>query len=335
MLILLEGADCSGKSTLADKIAKRIADHDDFCDSEAACASVDARVARLHSGPPTLHVLREYEGRLDWYRPGSPEGRHVVADRWHLGELIYGPLLRGRSRLDPAMLLHVDLFLRSRGALVVHVDPGWEVIERRLRERGDELVSVDQVRQAHAAYVKLADRYAPVMVKVDGTEDNLLAKDITGVIGLAQFTEHVTTPLASFMTYVGGPSPDVLLLGEMRGHNPEEAELSPAFVPFESTSGHYLLTSIVESSDWQDVDIGIANACEEDVPALWKTLGEPRVVALGMNAYFKTRYESDLRCGAAPHPQFVRRVHHAHRSAYAGVILEAAESHGDLRLWRP
>lgn len=124
MIIIFEGADGTGKSTavslVADEIRRRY--------------EVEPRL--LHRGPPTRDPLLEYTVDLeddtihDW----------TICDRWHWGELIYGPLYRGRSLLSGAGHMAIDQFLARRGAFLIHMDEQWAEVTRRVNERGDDYV---------------------------------------------------------------------------------------------------------------------------------------------------------------------------------------------------
>lgn len=76
--IIIEGPDGTGKTTLAQTL----------CDQ--------AGYAYRHEGPPPAGVtaFQHYAGILASLREPT------LLDRFHLGELVYGPLLRGRSGLD-------------------------------------------------------------------------------------------------------------------------------------------------------------------------------------------------------------------------------------------
>lgn len=303
MLVIIEGCDGSGKSTLADMLLRELDD-----------------AVLLHRGPLERHPLEEYEADLDGYRPGG-EGPHIICDRWHLGELVYGPIFRGESKLDPAMRWHVDAYLRSRGAMLVYTAQSANVIKTRLRERGDDMVADEHVERIIAGYeTVLAGSLLTAWTLTDPRHT-----DILECIGIADRLEEAAAPLARFPTYVGPACPSTLLLGERRGPHPEQERMRACFVPYPSTSGHYLITGLLDM--FVSDGIGLANACEEDVPALWEQLGRPRVVALGNEAHEAT----PVQHGVVPHPQYVRRFHHGRRDEYIKTIMRAAEFGSDLR----
>lgn len=130
MLVVIEGPDGSGKTTLARRVA------------EAAGGEY------RHAGPPERHPLVEYTAPLAGYRPGG--GQTLVLDRWHLGELVYGPLYRGKCGLTPSQFAAVEDFLLSLGAVLVHCTGRVRVLSRRLAARGEQ---VDEPRLALEARI--------------------------------------------------------------------------------------------------------------------------------------------------------------------------------------
>lgn len=301
MLILLEGVDGSGKSTLAGRLSR----------------AVEAEIR--HSGPLTRHPLIEYELDLRDYRVG----RDVVYDRHYLGELIYGPLYRGASAIDLAMRRHIELFLASRGALLVHLSPPLEVIEKRLADRGEDFLQSHHIEHVWSEYRRLVRECAmPTMSitrELDGQED------LNTILRYGFDLEKVAQRVTRFPGYVGHRRPDVLLLGERR-NDPNDPHQT-AFTPYPDASGHFLLRHLPERLLRH---VGIANACEgDDLDELWNLLDHPRVVALGREAQ-RACEDADLRHGVVPHPQWVRRFKFKQGSVYGDLIAAAAITQKDL-----
>lgn len=310
MIIVLEGVDLAGKSTLARTLAEM--------------TGLDV----LHRGPPARHPLYEYETTGRWTG---------ICDRWHLGETIYGPILRGESKLDEAGLWHTSAYLRARGALVVLLQPTLETVLRRFDERGDDLIKREQLARIHAAYNDyIGSHYRDMVVQSDTPTDY-----VTYVRDCALTKWLEAEPLResyALRTYVGPLHPQVLLIGDKRHHG-EESDFDSAFVPMSGNSGHFLLQAVASCNMRHEGlhEIGIMNANEcpgDHLYEAWRTLGRPRTVALGANAHNKLAH---LRIphGAAPHPQYCRRFHHGAQAEYGVAVMEALYTQADLRNWRP
>jgi len=312
VIIIIEGTDGSGKSTLAQSIADAIRD-----------ANPNDTVVTLHAGPPepNSHPLDLYERPLLNYRPGT--GHHLILDRWHIGEWIY-PEVFGRPTLaDTAAWRHIDLFLQSRGAILIHATPPVQTIVANIRKRGDDLVKVRQLQGIHAAYSAMVRASHLPKIRYTVLGNPFVPGE---AIRFARWAEGQVQPLRPFVTYVGRHRPRGLLLGDVRHElrdqarqlSPDETrEYGPAFGPYLATSGHFLLSHL--PYDLFRSGIGLANACDVDnAEELWEALGRPATVALGKNA---------ARCAPwarqVEHPQYIRRFHHKSGAAYGQRIADA------------
>lgn len=309
MLLICEGPDCVGKSTLAVRFTT---DLERVGDSGSA-------PELLHRGPPTQHPLNEYVLPLLGYRPFG--GRHVVCDRWHWGEGVYPQVFGRTSALDDAVRYYIELFLMSRGAYVVHVSGPEDRTTRCIEHRGDDLVDVDAVKMMHSLFADCERMSLVDFTRVDGhaVYDDVPRYD--EIIDSADRLARAAVRLRDHTTYVGHPRPALLLLGDVRGKTvPAPDDLRPAFMPYRSTSGHYLLTQLTRDLSIPQLGrIGLANACDvDDAFALWISLGRPYTVTLGRHAAKAT---GDWVDNAVPHPQFIRRFHNARGGAYVRDIV--------------
>ncbi|MGH9202177.1 MAG: hypothetical protein ACRD2A_13190 [Vicinamibacterales bacterium] len=291
MLVIIEGTDCTGKSTLAERL-------------------IDATGAHLiHRGPPIRHPLEEYV--LDLF----PREPRVVCDRWHLGELVW-PTIYGRDSVyDDAMFNYTEAFLRSRGALVVYCASTVSAIRKRLKARGDNTFRSEHIVPSCTLFENVARRSTLPQLTYS-IEHPVPTEAIIQRAG-------TLTAATKFRTYsiIGNTfDPTLLLVGD-QANNGRRGVLP--FMPYPSTSGHYLFGLDL---DWRRVAVTNAAVDEQpqDMRALWNQLGQPRVVALGSNAT-KRLLEQDVPHGAVPHPQFVRRFHHDRATRYRDLIVEAAD----------
>jgi len=144
MLMIIEGVDGVGKTTLAERVRGKIGGK------------------LLHRGVPEKHPLVEYTEELVGYRPGMH--MHVVCDRWHWGELIYGPLYRGETLLGDDGRKEVDAFLNRRGAFVVHMRSDADTIRERWKVRGEDYLRDEHLEHVMAHYDEVAqDSRVPVV----------------------------------------------------------------------------------------------------------------------------------------------------------------------------
>lgn len=311
MFVIIEGCDGSGKTTLAKQIGEEIRlrhPHDD--------------IQYLQRGQPKVHPFMDYERAVESYRPG--QGQHIIADRWHWGELIYGPLYRGESKLAYAGFMHVEMFLRAKGAAIAFLDVPEDIIRRRLAKRGDEDFLQDHdIGTVIAAYRDLAQRS---LLRNTFTQRQVPRE----IVDIASRLEANATKVNPFSTFIGVPShPQVLLLGETLA---QPKKHSVAFVPYPATSGHYLLNTFPPRFF---SGLAIANACDEDVRALVTAVHPEATVALGRKA---SKALEDAKVnpntwGAVPHPQYWRRFHFHEHEQYLSLITDAITRNRKVHSW--
>jgi len=332
MLLLLEGVDGSGKTTFVRTL-------------QAAWKVIKPRApfVILHRGPPKNHPLLEYE----WNDVESTGTRTlvrlaealVVADRWHWGELVYGPVFRGRSQLTWAAKWHIDAYLASRGAGMVLLDPPYNVVHERLSARGDDMVKPTQLKQLMNGYRAVrAHGSERCMLPLWVTPDNDAAAAVQAITSLSvQFT---SCPLPTAASYVGSRSPEFVLVGDTvrspsRGTiNPDRPHLS-AFVPYPGTSGEYMISALLEHSDTFTCRSGLINVNDEPPEVFADTinqLGNPPLLALGRRAD-ATLTRRGYKHGSVPHPQSIRRFNNSRAADYARLIVVTARTQKDMSKW--
>lgn len=327
MLIIVEGADGAGKSTLIAQLLDRIATLDPT-----------AKIHTRHCVAPTEHPLTEYEAPLYDYRPGRDE--HIIYDRHFVGEWVYPKIFNRPTFADVASWRHITAFLASRGALLIHVAPPATELRRRIEQRGDDNITPKLTLDASQLFYDVLTLTRPLTMMFHNGSTSPSVRDL---VNEARGLETEAVHLNDFTTYVGPTKPAFLLLGDMRHHLRHDvtspvarADLSPAFVPFPGTSGHYLLSHLPRSIF---TVCGFANACDvDDITRLVRRLDEPRVVTLGQHATATASVLGNSRwCRSAPHPQFIRRFYHRHGLQYGRFISEqfAPDAVFDGFRWRP
>lgn len=136
-IIILEGIDGSGKSTLATHLARQ----------------TTLQPTTIHRGPIRTTVTDELLQPLFDVEPDEL----LIADRWHISELIYGPIYRGESRIDATALEDIEATLKLLGAVRVILQPPLSIIYRRLVKRGEDFLAQEHVPLVYAAYTGFAD----------------------------------------------------------------------------------------------------------------------------------------------------------------------------------
>lgn len=305
MLIIIEGPDQVGKTTLAHEF------------------DVPVR----HAGQPRSHPLLEYVRSLE-----MENTEELVLDRWHLGQAVYPYLYPdGRVPLTHVEQAWMDMYFASRGAILVHltVDP-FEVpaLIHRLEDDPNSYLQPQDAERCVALFESAARRSGPFYrYGVNRLEFPIDLKRIPYQLErMARQARLMVDPVLRDFPYVIGRTinPRLLLVGDRRGRpNPPEADHALPFAPYGGSSGRYLLETLLGNPQLL-ASAAITNAHDpdgtaRDVEELWLRLGKPPVVALGTNVR-ACLAATGIPFGVVPHPQYVRRFHHDRQAEYLAAI---------------
>lgn len=130
-MFILEGADLVGKTTLAKRILER--------------------PVMQHRGYTYAHLSRPPCGFDHYWDYIGMMNRHVVQDRFHMGELVYRSVLKQDTPLTPYMIRLIDAQLRLIGAYTVIVIATRDMIKARAKQRAEPL-DVEQIIRINDAY---------------------------------------------------------------------------------------------------------------------------------------------------------------------------------------
>ncbi|MGW1146947.1 hypothetical protein ACWD6I_18235 [Streptomyces sp. NPDC002454] len=150
--LVIEGCDGVGKTTLATFLAQ---DH-------------GFTVVHSPRTPDHRDLASRYRELLD--RPGR-----LVLDRCFLSELVYGPLLRGRSRITWAQAIDLTEAVVARDGAFLHLTAPPQVIQQRLAQRDGESANLSEITALVTSYHRVFDAlatYCPVET-IDTTNTGL------------------------------------------------------------------------------------------------------------------------------------------------------------------
>lgn len=300
MIIVLEGPDCAGKSTTARWLKE----------------TQYPNAVILKQGPPSGDILERYLKPLEALRHDDDV---VVLDRWHIGELIYGPLLRGKSLLTEQQADYIDMVMQSFGAWFFHITAPISVLGKRYDQRHDDLIRRDQLLKIQLDYMAHLRHRKHWAISVPSLARNTWPKTKL----------RAASPMAG--AYIGPTNPKVLLLGDKRN---DDRFIFP-FVPTRASSGHWLMGAL-HYGGVNHMDVGLLNSNEVSSNVLfaqWLALGEPPVITLGTNARTAWRIARayvpqtrwDEKSFHLNHPQYERRFNFTGMARYGAVIKEVID----------
>jgi thymidylate kinase len=137
--ILVEGMDGAGKSTLCKLIEERF-------DGNTFFAHWTAPPRELSLQEKIAYMNKVHEQGLKLSRTLK---NHIIFDRFHISDLVYLPLFSGGE--NPSSWWY-DHRLYQDGWKMVYVVASPHTIERRLRQRGDWFIKIEDVRDVYDKY---------------------------------------------------------------------------------------------------------------------------------------------------------------------------------------
>ena len=302
MLFIIEGLDKTGKTTLARALSQVI-------------GGAEIR----HASKPIGHPLDDYEVSLDAYRPCSD---HLILDRFHVGELVWPRVFMRESEFDQPMYRHVEMFLHSRGAVVIRAERDLELLKNEL---DDEPINEFQAELADGLFRGAHLLAACPRIPYDYTNGGASAALMVSVALMQQGRSRRIFNITD--EWIGSPRPSRLLVGERPGPQQDgRAYLNVPFMPYRGTSGHFLMDELDGAPwwNWAICNAYKADGSPERLHDLWTAFGKPEVVALGNIAAEALKYEM-VPCFRARHPQYARRFERRNGpGAYGRTVLSPA-----------
>lgn len=275
--IILEGSDDTGKTTLARKLEAQ-------------------GWAYQHEGPApgisAAALLDRYLGAILGAK------RPTVFDRLHLGELVYGPILRGGSRLIEKHLRLFERVMRATATVTVICSPPFDIVRSAWERRRDKELLQDPATLwlVYSAYRRLR-RYA------DFVTDSLEPR-------IEWLRPRPRLPYG----YVGNPAARFLFVGEQSNGTFDE--------PFLSIGGSSdYLNEALDRAGFQEKEVALVNARRlngSSTPLqVFPTMEV--VIALGKVAAAACALQG-IAAEELPHPQYWNRFRHHEKIEYIKLL---------------
>ena len=254
-VIIIEGCDKTGKTTLANKLSSQLGYEIVKC------------------GQPIGDPYEEYVNKL-------LEHDKIIFDRFLYGELVYGPLYRKKSQLSDTQIYNLELLLRARDATLIHCKAEKSFIEKKFKSENEDFVQVKDIDKILSSYdnvikqsrIKTITREIPTNDPID--------------------ISSCSIPDILFRTrYVGNINPIVLFIGE-RNNERAQGKYQHIGLPFDFGRSSTILRRLI--SDANITSFGMTNiiknhlSIEIQVDLLEEEINSINpiiVVALGRRTY--------------------------------------------------
>lgn len=122
-LILLEGVDKCGKTTIANRLIK------DYGFNYIKCSQ------------PKGDAFLEYFTILD----SIDKNKNYVIDRFHWGESVYGPIYRGVSTMDQDKQWQIEFKVKNLGGILIYASNTKEFIAEKFKEDKEEFTKEEHI----------------------------------------------------------------------------------------------------------------------------------------------------------------------------------------------
>lgn len=294
MLIIIEGPDKSGKSTLAREIEKRFG------------------YSYAHFGAPGPDPAGEYARFL--LNLKGP----TVCDRFYLGEQVYGPLLRGKSVITNLQKAVIERLCRYRGAILIYAGTPLEVCQERLAKSKYEDVTVDQNAKAWEMFRSIITECSimPVCHYDSSKSDsvNKLIKELETPLAIMRAMSGLARVYCTGLGTIQGDK--MVVVGEKLNDR-----ISWIGKPFDKGVSSEFLYSCFREAGIPESKTYFVNAATLTIEeAMFLQFGDTTPwLALGNEAHEKLN-SLQITHSNIPHPQYWKRFHGDERGEYIGML---------------
>ena len=140
MIIILEGPDGAGKTTLAEKLKKQT-------------GYMYLRRAQPKTEEEKQRMMEEYVQVIK-------SGKNCIFDRCWYSEMVYGPVMRDDSVITYPQMYQLERLLTKHGAIVIYCTATKETLWKRCQSRGEDYITdID-------TFSKICDGYETLMLDV-------------------------------------------------------------------------------------------------------------------------------------------------------------------------
>ena len=132
--IILEGIDKSGKSTLAKYLSENL------------------KIPIIKFSAPKGDPYSEY---LEFLQNNK---KPAILDRFYLGELVYGPIMRGKSGLNKSHQMVLESMCYNLKTINIYTSNEKDIIAKRFIDENETFLKVEQIPEVLKKYEEVIDK---------------------------------------------------------------------------------------------------------------------------------------------------------------------------------
>jgi hypothetical protein len=166
MIVIVEGCDKAGKTTLAQTLA--------------------ARVDLIYYHATISLETNLFEKYVDIIRSIN---RPTIADRFYPSELVYGPLIRGHSRLSISQFRNLNKMIQIQGGCFIYCFANRSIITDRFTSEEEDYLPISLIPETLRNYkriIAVARENLPVFTYNSGLSQNTSSLRIEELVSLLQ-----------------------------------------------------------------------------------------------------------------------------------------------------
>lgn len=155
-VIVIEGIDLSGKSTLWNQLVKEF-------------PGIGLKITdrpRDGSDKEKKKIKMYYESVMSFINLNY-QNKTFILDRFFPSEMVYSLVKRGYEAMFDGALQGFERSLQKRNHLLIYCDPGIDTIIERLKARGDDYVNEEDLRRLHTRYEEFLKRTTLNYIRAD------------------------------------------------------------------------------------------------------------------------------------------------------------------------
>lgn len=306
-IIIVEGADCSGKSTLASQL----------------CAAFP-ELQYVHFS--NLKNVRRSLARMyvEAAMPAIIGHQPVLMDRCWLSELPYGKVFRPKYnlRVDCADIRMIERLMLTCDPMVIYCEPDWQIVRKCFIERqeGEYLESVHQLYKVRTMYRNSMHQTHLDVIQYDWTSTNPM--DIVNIVQKRINEVTINNFKESSPLVIGSIDAEVLIIGdEFADHQECDPFYQWPFASFSNQGCSRWLATQLDKHQISERDLSWVNQdrlSKETLKAIIKSNHNIQsIVCLGdkawntVNAWAADENLMSIRFEEVPHPQWWKRFNNS------------------------
>lgn len=294
MLVIIEGCDKSGKTTLAKKLSDKLK-------------------------WPICHFSAPGDDPAEEYAKFAKQQGDFICDRFFVGELVYGPLLRNKNSMSSLEIKTIERICRLNGNLLIHMDLDYSVIEKRFKALGDDNVSIGENWEAYQRFKEIISCRNLSLLKIQNEKQI----DVNFIIEKAMQIKIKADSIKPYVTGIGTIiGRKIVFVGDKL--NPKSTRFN---VPFDGGPASEYLCTAMSLAGVSENFVYLTNADTLgyiEIRTL-KSLGATQFIALGTEAN-KQLERLGIKHKKIDHPQYWNRFHHNKVDNYAKMLKSAVDS---------